>query len=125
MCVCVLCMDVSYVLNVFGNLLLFKCHLHIFIHAVTPNKIADFILRNQNEERIQEKFYYSVKDATLTRSTIRLDATTEIIPSEGKGKLFPLYSMVSFALNKILPFFKINPSSLSKLCLILLLLPFP
>jgi len=98
-------MDINYVLNMFGNLLLFKCHLHIFIHAVTPNRIADFILRNQNKKTIQERFYYSVRDTTLTKSTIRLDTRTELIPSEGKRKLFPLYSLVSFALTKVLPFF--------------------
>lgn len=86
---CVLCMDINYALNIFGNLLLFKRHLHKCIHAVTPNKIANFILRNQNKKTVQEKFYDSVKDTTLTKSTIRLGSKTDLSPRRVKGNYSP------------------------------------
>lgn len=84
--------------------------LNIFIHAVTSNKVADFILRNPNKKTIQAKCYYNVRHTTLIKSTIRLNTRTELT------KWFiPTLLSSQLCLTQGSSIFFIIPSNLSKL----------
>lgn len=84
--------------------------LNIFIHAVTSNKVADFILRNPNMKTIQAKCYYNVRHTTLIKSTIRLNTRTELT------KWFiPTLLSSQLCLTQGSSIFFIIPSNLSKL----------